>query len=509
MPSADDRRQLGVQVDRITCRPSEGRAWPPRRALVATTLSAAIVAASLAWLALPLWAALAGTVLIAIVQAVALTQGPALYNPAYLDLLPRLAFWIATATIGIAAIAGQRLRRPLSTTATVALACSAGALFVELLALLHPSKDIVDAVFHAHRLQWVLGGRYYFTQPMPSGVQFPYAIALYVAAAPWAALTSDHVALLKIVVSVARAVAGLLLYPLIVRAWCRGEVAATAVVLFHFVPLPFVVIGNANLTYAFGQSMGVIALAVAASWTLAARSYLQLAGLTAIVAIALLSHVGLFPLIAAILLALAVLYWIYGGAPLRAPAGSVLLATILAVVLSVTTYYGWFWESYRTLARVRSQPVASVGETPAAATAVTTAMPDPRRRTAAARGVRAAALAVDAFGWPLLLLTAVGIWRVVVRGARDRLGLLLVASGAACVLFVGFSSLLPVEPAFERYADEFISRVYYAVMPAVAVLAAEGAVWAWRFGMASRVLGATLVGAAAIAATQAWLLWLV
>ena len=64
-----------------------------------------------------------------------------------------------------------------------------------------------DAVFHAHRLEWVLGGRYFFTQPMPSGVSFPYAIALYVAAAPFASLTRDHVALLRIVVCAAIAFA--------------------------------------------------------------------------------------------------------------------------------------------------------------------------------------------------------------------------------------------------------------------------------------------------------------
>ena len=57
-----------------------------------------------------------------------------------------------------------------------------------------------------------MDGRYLFTQPMPSGVRFPYAIALYVVALPFGWIVEDHVALLEVVVLVSRALAGLLLY---------------------------------------------------------------------------------------------------------------------------------------------------------------------------------------------------------------------------------------------------------------------------------------------------------
>ncbi len=70
---------------------------------------------------------------------------------------------------------------------------------------------------NAHRLDYVLAGRYFFTQVMPGGVQFPYAIALYVFASPWAAFTRDHIALLRVVVAAAEAAAGLLLYWAILR----------------------------------------------------------------------------------------------------------------------------------------------------------------------------------------------------------------------------------------------------------------------------------------------------
>jgi hypothetical protein len=44
---------------------------------------------------------------------------------------------------------------------------------------------------------------------MPSGVEFPYAIGLYVTAAPWASLTRDHVLLLRVVVARAHVLAAL------------------------------------------------------------------------------------------------------------------------------------------------------------------------------------------------------------------------------------------------------------------------------------------------------------
>ena len=142
------------------------------------------------------------------------------------------------------------------------MAFSAGALYLKLLGQLHPSKPLVDALFQAHRLEWVMAGRYFFTQPMPGGVQFPYAIGLYVVAAPWTVLAHDHVALLRIVVCTAEAIAGALLYPMIVRTWGDRLAGAAATVLFSVVPISAVVIGNANLTNAFGESIALATMAV-------------------------------------------------------------------------------------------------------------------------------------------------------------------------------------------------------------------------------------------------------
>ena len=145
------------------------------------------------------------------------------------------------------------MRRPVSSATRVALAYSAAALYLLLLALLHPSKTVVDAVFHAHRLEAVRAGHYFFTQPMPDGVAFPYAIALYVVSLPWMAVMRDHVALLRIVVCTAHVLTGLLLYAAVVGRWQDRLTGVLAVVLWSLVPQWFVVVGNANLTRRSGS----------------------------------------------------------------------------------------------------------------------------------------------------------------------------------------------------------------------------------------------------------------
>jgi hypothetical protein len=84
--------------------------------------------------------------------------------------------WIAFAMVLAVRIIEWLSRQRLRQTARFVIAFSAAVLFLRLLGILHPSKALVDAVFQAHRFESVLAGRYYFTQPMPGGVQFPYAI---------------------------------------------------------------------------------------------------------------------------------------------------------------------------------------------------------------------------------------------------------------------------------------------------------------------------------------------
>ena len=58
-------------------------------------------------------------------------------------------------------------RKSLSRAGRIVLLFTGCVVYLKLLGLLHPSKAVIDAVFHAHRLQAVLSGGNHFTQVMP------------------------------------------------------------------------------------------------------------------------------------------------------------------------------------------------------------------------------------------------------------------------------------------------------------------------------------------------------
>ena len=294
VPNSSDRRELGVQVRGLACIPEARVATPPTALLVSSALSMAIFAAMLAALALPDIAAAVTAVAVAAALAFALSSGMAPYSR-YLTTVPWVAAWIAVAVVAGNALAARVRRQPLADAARIAIALSAAFLLVELAGLLHPSKAIADALFHAHRLEWVLSGRFYFTQPMPSGVSFPYAIALYVIAAPWSYVTHDYMALLKVVVLVARTAAALMLYPLLARVWNDRVAGILAILVCHLVPLPFSVLEFANLTYAFGQSATAATLAWIAMYPAGRPSRWWLAALFLLATLACLSARGPLP----------------------------------------------------------------------------------------------------------------------------------------------------------------------------------------------------------------------
>jgi len=503
VPGPADSRALGAQATALECR-ATARPLPPRAALGAGAAAAAIIGAALGLLlTLPVAAATGATLVTALAAGFPLAWAAAPYS-GYPGTAVRAAAAVAIVVVVGWWLAGRWRREPLGPAATAAVALSGVLLFLELLGLLHPSKNLIDAVFHAHRLEWVMGGRYLFTQPMPSGVRFPYAIALYVVALPWTLVAHDHVALLKIVVLAARALAGLLLFPVVVRACHDNKAAVLAVALFHAVPLPFLVIGYANLTYAFGQSAAVAAMACTVLIAVDRPGFGRALALWALCALAFLAHVGIFPLLFAVLLATAAGYAWIGEARLRPAARVVAASAILAAVFSVIVYYGHFSDAYRTLARVRAHTSAeaSAPSRPAAAPAQVRELPlGDRVRSAAAIGVQA-------FGWPVLLLAAAGAWTWIRERWRDPLAIVLAATLGAAAMFVGGSVLAPIEPAFWRYTAEFISRVNYVAVPAVVILGARGAARGWAAGGWPRAASTAVVALAATGAVRAWLAWL-
>jgi hypothetical protein len=498
VPGPADPRPLGVQVDRITCHP-DGMAWAPRASIRDAALTGAIFGAVFMLSGLTLGISLTGVLVLSVLQALALSAGPAPYV-GFSGTMVWFAIGIGLATIVGLAILDRLRPVTVQRSARVAIVFSAAVLYLKLLGLLHPSKLPVDALFHAHRFEWVLAGKYFFTQPMPGGVTFPYAIGLYVFAAPWSLLTHDYVTLLRVVVCSAQAIAGALLYPVVVKAWGDRTAALTAVVLFNVVPLPYGLIGNANLTNTFGEAVALSAVATAS--LLFSGRLLPVVLLFLLCALAFLSHVSTFALLGVTLVTLAILYRTLGAASERRPAWSIAVVTIVSAVLAVVLYYGHFGDVYKNALRVRADATAQsqteLGMTPTSVRLPTASL--------AARITDAIGFAIAMIGWPILLLTVVGAWRSIKDGQRDRATLAVIAWAVAGAMFLGVA-LMRVEAPFQRYAAEFFGRVLLATFPAAVVLAARAAGWAWKQGPLFGLASASLVASAVVLGIHSWMGW--
>ena len=505
VPGPGDPRELGVQIDRLECRPAEGAiALPPRRAYVAGMLAGGIFGAGFASIGITAGSAVGAVMLLVLAQGFPLSAGPGPFN-AYAERLPWLAFWIAAGMVATVKILEWPRGPALRQTARFVIAFSAAALYLKLLALFHPAKPLVDAVFQAHRLQWVLEGRYYFTQLMPSGVQFPYAIGLYVFAAPWSAITRDYVSLLRIVVCVMECVAGATLYPAIVRTWGDRLAGAIAVALFAVIPTSYWVIGNANLTNAFGQSTALLAVSLVVIWSLRGAEWRHVAVWTLVAALALLSHVSTFATLGLTLALIGLLLWFSGMPVLRRAGRGVILATVLAGTFSVAIYYGHFTEVYLNALKVRGGSSAAAVAAPSG----TAPAAGPSRDTPsgfAVRVVQAANMIGRAIGFPIAGLAVAGLWLVSRRRSRDPLTLAAIAWGVTFVLFLG-AALMRVDPQFQRYSLEFVQRVALAASPLFALLAAAAAAWGWRGGRWMRVAAALVLAAAMHLGLREWAAW--
>jgi hypothetical protein len=311
----------------------------------------------------------------------------------------------------------------------------------------------------------------------------------------------DHVTLLRVVVCAVESVAALLLYPLIARAWNDRIAAVLAVVLFSLVPLIYGLVGNANLTNAFGEAIALATIATASM--IPSRGYWGAVGLFLLSALAFLSHVSTFALLTVSLLALCVLYRWRGQPALHRTAWTVFGVTILAFIVAFVVYYGHFIDVYRAALRVRADSAVSQPQNPASAA---TPPPAPAGRPLPARVADALHFAVRMIGWPLCVLALAGAWRVWAEGAHDRAAFAICAWGVACAAFLGVA-VMRVDAPFQRYAAEFFGRVLLATSPAAAMLAARGASWGLRGGTFTRAVAAVLLCCCGILGAQSWASW--
>ena len=238
VPGPGDRRELGVQVDRITLEPVGRSAFPPRRSVFVAALASLVFGVVFGLLGATATTAVGAATLLAVGQAAVLRVGLGPFSP-WLTMVDQLAGGIGLALLASAAVIerwrGERLRN----TARFAMMFTGSALYLKLLVLLHPDKWLIDAVFHAHRLENVMAGNYFFTSIAPGGYTFPYPIALYVTALPLARIVTDHVLLLRLVTAAAEALSALFFYWMIVRGSGDRLAAAVAVAVLQLMPLGF------------------------------------------------------------------------------------------------------------------------------------------------------------------------------------------------------------------------------------------------------------------------------
>ncbi len=516
VPGPSDPRSLGIEVEALGCRPvGSSVVLPPRRALRASALAAVPLGAALGLTGITPGSAVLATVLLAAAQSVPLSAGATPYTAYPVRTGVPLAAWVALLMVVATRLVEALNRQPLRNTARFVIVFSAGAVYLKLLSLLSPSKALVDAVFHAHRFDAVLAGQFYFTQLSTSATPFPYAIGLYAFAAPWALFSGDHVTLLRVVVCASDAIAGLLLYLMIVRT--RGDriMGAMAVALFNLLPVSYAIVGNANLTHAFGQAVALATVAVATAWPPEPRHRGRLAVLVLLAALGFMSHISTLVLLLATLAALGLLYRLSADRALHPAATRLGIATVAALGLAVVLYWGHFGAVYQAqIGRVQSTVTAKapavqgVAQQRAAASAHA---PAATRDTVPlpSRTADAFAQTLGNAGWPILVLAFLGAWRLCMDGNRDRLLLAVAAWTVVGTALVATSVLTAVDARYQQDAWEFIGRVEHTTSPAAVILAAAGATWAWRAGGAIRVAACILLFAAVMTGVQAWTGWVI
>ena len=488
VPGPGDPRHLGVQVDRISLEPTSRGVFPPRRAVAIAGVASAVFGAIFGLLGATATTAVAAATLLAVAQAAVLRVGLGPFSP-WLAWIDSLAGGIGVALLVCAFVIERWRHERLRNTARFALMFTGSALYLRMLVLLHPDKTLIDALFHAHRLEMVMAGRYLFTSIAPGGYQFPYPIALYVAALPLANVVTDHVLLLRLVAGVAEAISLLFFYWMVVRGSGDRLQAAVAVAVVQLMPLSFGVLAGATLTNVFGQAMSVVTMSLATTAVGGAGALWLFAATGVIALVAFLSHTSTFATLSAMLASSGFLLIVAGGSARRA--GLKLVATLaVAMALAVGLYYGHFTPTYRAeYARIRGEVAGTTTEMP-----TSPRLYQPGGRSIPSRAVAVLPTAASYFTWPFLLLAGVGLVVNLRTNRGDPWWLLiwgwLLATFALLVLGV----LTPVD-----------FRHYYAAMPAIAVLAASAVVVLWRIGGPYRGLAVVVSGLGALVGVNNWL----
>ena len=342
-PGPSDRRALGVIVNDVGVSPVN-QAFRPVAGVVIATAVAVMACVWGVWIA-----GVRGALFPPVAAAVAagfawLMWQDAAFAGSFADRLLRIGIGAGLTGALIGAI---RMRWPTiggvpewSVAAGLVLAASA----IKLAIYWHPLAIVGDALFHVHRAQLVHAGSYFFTSVTPRPFfEFPYPIALYVAAQPWWSwfpAELDLVRLLRALSIAADALVGVALYGAVRRQWPDRRAAFLVAALWPFARAPLEALTNANLTNLFGQGIFGIALAGLA-WLAASSSvsWPALAILAALLTVAFLSHFGTFTVGLVMLGVVAAALVTLGRAHTRRVGVWVCAVTLAAMAVSWVVYY--------------------------------------------------------------------------------------------------------------------------------------------------------------------------
>ncbi len=452
-----------------------GRWRPPTQVLVDAAIVGTALGAAFALVELPLVASALGLLLGAIVSA-----GVRYRGAAALTGWAGPAVWAAIAALVVAVLVVALRpggRSDVRRDAGAYLVVSCAMLWFNLLFWLNPETAAGDLIFHVHRFQEVLGGRYFFTEGTPGGVS-PYAIGLYVIARFFQQATPFWQSGngLHLIAAIAESIAGLLLALAVRRAWKSHAVALLALLTFHAVSAEFQPHAVGYMTNAFAQPMAVAALA---SLAIAAP---LVAGVCALpwTVVAFLSHTGTFLTLSAILVACIAVLAATPTRDSRRLAVVALGVLILAWTIAIGLYYSHFGDIYRDLL-MRSRPTVAklpLQRSEAHQTVWVPGWPALLQRLAAVPGYLHKYL-----GYPLLVLAGVGVWSR--RCDVDVWTRVLEGWLLACAVLFALGQVSSIDV-----------RYYLAAGPALAVFASAALVSGWssaRWRWPTAVLGTLML----------------
>jgi hypothetical protein len=296
---------------------------------------------------------------------------------------------------------------------------------------------------------------------------------------------------------------------MIARTWNDRRAAMAALLIFHTTLIAQGVIGTANLTNAFGESMALAAIASLVLLPPSAPLWLPVLVAGTLASIAFVAHFSTLVVLTGALGLIAIAYRLWGGPPLRQMSTRVLLGLGVALVVSTLAFYGHFMPTYRSQLERLTGEVSAMTGVPAASgspSGTPAAAPAPGASRAAARrgrpslGVRVETMirrTRQAYGLVLPAMALAGLVSLIRRRVRDRLSL---AVAGWLLTLTAFSALAVLTPLEMRY--------HLAVAPAIACLAGVCVSDGWRAGGWPR-LGVVVAALAVMAdGARAWYVWI-